>query len=461
MPGGSEQRLFGTDGIRGIAGQYPLDRRTVETIGRSIVSNLSRDLGRAPSIVIGRDTRESGPQIESALASGAIAAGASVKSAGVITTPGVAYLTRTVPFDAGIVISASHNPYQDNGIKVFSPTGKKLPDETERRIEAEIASAPSGDENPTASHAESWAEAQTDDETAYQAKYLEYLVNEIAPGLNLNGFRIVLDCAHGSASEIAPILFNRFGAEIKVLAAQPNGRNINEGCGSLHLEGLQKAVAEEGFDLGIAFDGDADRALFVDSQGSLVDGDATLMILADYLAEKGQLAGRVVVATVMSNIGLEIALRKRGIELVRAQVGDRYVLEELLSRGAKLGGEQSGHIIFPDISLAGDGMITAIELLRVIRGSGLTLEQLASTMTRYPQLLINIRVKSKPPLHTLPTVASDIAEVEKELEGQGRLLVRYSGTENLVRVMIEGQHQRKIAAQANKIAEALRNEIGE
>ena len=460
MSGGGEQRLFGTDGIRGIAGQYPLDKRTVEIIGRSIVSNLATDLGRAPSIVIGRDTRESGPKIEAALASGAIAAGASVKSAGVITTPGIAYLTRAVPFDAGVVISASHNPYQDNGIKVFSPSGKKLADEMERRIEAQIISLQSAGEDPDL-RVENWHLTQTSEETSYQAKYLDYLVNNVAHGLRLKDLRIAVDCAHGAASSIAPMLFERLGASIKVFAAQPDGRNINEGCGSLHLEGLQKVVAEERFDLGIAFDGDADRALFIDSEGKLVDGDATLIILADYLKKNGQLRGDVVVATVMSNIGLEIALRERGIELVRTQVGDRYVLEELLMRGATLGGEQSGHIIFPDISLAGDGMITAIELLRVIRESGLTLENLSAKMTHYPQLLINVRVRSKPPLNTLINVRSEIEKVEKDLEGHARLLVRYSGTENLARVMIEGQDESKIKEQANRIVEALRNEIGE
>jgi phosphoglucosamine mutase len=461
MSGDGEQRLFGTDGIRGSAGQYPLDEGTVKIIGRSIVSNLARDLGRAPRILIGRDTRESGPGIESALAAGAIVAGASVKSAGVITTPGVAYLTRAVPFDAGIVISASHNPYQDNGIKVFSPSGKKLADEMERRIEAAIISTQSDEVNAKTDSGNLRYETQTPEETSYQNKYLDYLVNEVARGLKLKGLRIVLDCANGSASSIAPLLFDRLEAKIKVLAAKPDGRNINEGCGSLHLDRLQMVVPQEGFDLGIAFDGDADRALFVDSRGNLVDGDATLMILGDYLKCKGQLSGDIVVATVMSNIGLEIALRERGIELVRTQVGDRNVLDELLARNAKLGGEQSGHIIFPDISLAGDGMITAIELLRVLNESGLTLEQLAAKMTRYPQLLINVRVRSKPPLDTLSTVTAEIERVEKELEGQGRLLVRYSGTENLARVMIEGQQQSRVAEQANRVAEALRNEIGE
>ena len=459
MTRNGEKKLFGTDGIRGVAGQFPLDDKTVATIGRSLVMNLSVELGRAPRIIIGRDTRESGPQIETSLARAAIAAGAAVQSAGVITTPGVAYITRSASFDAGIVISASHNPYQDNGIKVFSPSGRKLADETERKIEAHVAETL--DHNLIlARDGVEWIRDQAAREQAYYETYIDYLAT-IGAGLNLEGLRIAIDCANGAAWEIAPELFARLGARVEVLSAQPDGRNINEGCGSLHQEGLRRAVIEKGLDLGIAFDGDADRALFVDAGGNLIDGDATLLILADYLKKRGELSGDLVVATVMSNIGLEIALREKGIELIRAQVGDRYVLEELLDRGAKLGGEQSGHIIFPDISLAGDGMITAIELLRAVLASGRSLGNLAAQMTRYPQLLVNIRVRSKPPIETLPEVVAEIERVERELEGRGRLLVRYSGTENLARVMIEGEDESKVKEQANLIAEALRRAIGE
>ena len=449
------QRLFGTDGIRGTAGLFPLDDTTVAIIGRSLVLNLSIELGRSPNIVIGRDTRESGEQIELALAAGAISGGATVQSAGVITTPGIAYITRATPFDAGIVISASHNPYQDNGIKVFSPSGRKLADELERKIEADVGTAPG--QNITFHQ----GGLQKEQEQAYQKSYINYLVGDVGAGLNLAGLKLAVDCANGAASGIAPELFARFGANVEVLSAEPNGRNINEACGSLHQEGLQRAVVERGLDLGIAFDGDADRALFVDAGGSLVDGDATLLVLADYIKKRGKLAGDLVVATVMSNIGLEIALRERGIELVRAQVGDRYVLEELLARDAKLGGEQSGHIIFPDISLAGDGMITAIELLRAIIDSGRSLGDLAAQMTRFPQVLVNVRVRSKPPLDTLPDVTAAIEQVERELQGRGRLLVRYSGTENLARVMIEGEDQIKVKEQANKISDVIRKAIGE
>ncbi len=462
MAGRAGPRLFGTDGIRGIAGLFPLDDKTVAIIGRSLVLNLAGEPSGAPRIVIGRDTRESGPQIELALARGAMAAGASVQSAGVITTPGVAYITRATPFDAGIVISASHNPYQDNGIKVFAPSGKKLADEVERRIEADVAAAI--DQSVALDHQRGeldWMHDQAEREKAYQESYINYLATDVARGLNLKGLRLAVDCANGAASASAPELFARLGAQVEVLSAQPDGRNINEACGSLHQEGLQRVVVDLGLDLGIAFDGDADRALFVDANGSLVDGDATLLILADYLKKHGELAGDLVVATVMSNIGLEIALRDRRIELIRAQVGDRYVLEELLARGAKLGGEQSGHIIFPNISLAGDGMITAIELLRAVLDSGLSLGQLAAQMTRFPQLLVNVRVRSKPPLETLPEVKAETERVERELHGRGRLLVRYSGTENLARVMIEGEDEIKVREQANRLADAIRKAIGE
>ena len=462
MSGSAGKKLFGTDGIRGVAGRFPLDERTVAIVGRSLVLNLVRELGRAPRIIIGRDTRESGPQIESALARGAMAGGATVRSAGVITTPGVAYITRAAPFDAGVVISASHNPYQDNGIKVFSPSGKKLVDEMERRIEADVAAA--DDENAASSQKAGeleWLHDQEMRERAYQESYINYLATDVSRGLRLEGLRLGVDCANGAASAIAPVLFDRLGAKVEVISAQPDGRNINEACGSLHQEALQRAVVDRGLDLGIAFDGDADRALFVDAEGNLVDGDATLLILADYLKQRDELPGNVVVATVMSNIGLEIALRERGIELVRAQVGDRFVLEELLARDAKLGGEQSGHIIFPAISLAGDGIITAIELLRAVREAGTALGQLAARMIRYPQLLVNIRVRSKPPLETLPEVKAESERLERDLQGRGRLLVRYSGTENLARVMIEGEDATTVREQANRLADLIRKAIGE
>jgi phosphoglucosamine mutase len=460
MSESTRQRLFGTDGIRAVAGEYPLDEKTIAIIGRSLVSNLTLELERPPRIVIGRDTRESGPWIECVFARGAVAAGATVRSAGVLTTPGVAYITRTEGFDAGVVISASHNPFQDNGIKVFAPTGKKIADDLERRIEADVAQAMETGAGIEHRSGGDWLDDQAQNEDAYHNSYVDYLVGEIGDGLSLKGLRVAIDCANGAASAIAPLVFAGLGASVEAISNEPDGRNINEGCGSLHLDRLQRFVTERGFDMGIAFDGDADRALFVDEKGSLVDGDATLFILGDDLKTRGLLAGDVIVATVMSNIGLELALRKRGIELARAQVGDRYVLEELLARGAKLGGEQSGHIIVPDISLAGDGIITAIELLRAVRDSGRTLGDLASRMTRYPQILVNVRVRSKPAFETIPEIRAAADQLELELSGHGRLLLRYSGTENLARVMIEGKNEEKIRTQANQLAEMIRQRIG-
>lgn len=462
MPRAEAQRLFGTDGIRGIAGEFPLDDLTVAGFGSSLVSNLAEDLGREPRIVVGRDTRESGPMIERALTRGAMAAGATVESAGVITTPGVAYIARVIPFDAGVVISASHNPYRDNGIKLFSPSGKKLGDQMERRIEMDLlatAAADYADTNQT--NREHSNACRNGREAEYRGRYLDYLVHEVGRGLSLEGMRIAIDCANGAAFRIAPEVFRRLGAQLQVFSDQPDGRNINEGCGSLHLERLQGEVVSGKLDLGVAFDGDADRALFVDASGNIVDGDAALLALADLFRARGWLQGGVVIATVMSNVGLEIALRERGIELVRAPVGDRYVLEELLSRGASLGGEQSGHIIFPKISLAGDGLITAIELLRAVRESGRTLGQLARQMTRYPQVLVNVRVRTKPVLETLAGVKAEMARLESELEGRGRLLVRYSGTENLARVMIEGEDEARIKEQAHRLAATIAEAIGE
>jgi phosphoglucosamine mutase len=463
MPGENQNRLFGTDGIRGVAGEFPLDDRTVEMIGRALVDNLSSEIGRPPRMVIGRDTRESGPQIEEALTRGAKGAGAIVASAGVITTPGVAFITRDCGFDAGVVISASHNPYRDNGIKVFSPSGRKLDDEVERRIEAEIGTMIDGrpfESRPMPQRPDGAVGSEGESVHFYRDRYIGYLVEEIACGLSLRGMRLGLDCANGAASEIAPIVFERLGATVHIISASPDGRNINEGCGSLHTEKLNELVRAGELEMGVAFDGDADRALFIDSEGNLVDGDHLLLILAGYLKSKDRLARNLVVATVMSNIGLEIALKERGVSLVRAQVGDRYVLDQLLALEASLGGEQSGHLIFPEISLAGDGIITAIELLRAVGDSGLTLGGLASQMKRFPQVLVNVRVLSKPPIESIPELRAEMDRLESEMQGRGRLLVRYSGTENLARVMIEGEDQAAIEKQAGHLAEIIKRAIG-
>ncbi len=454
-------RLFGTDGIRGEAGKFPLDAATMRVVGNSLARKLgARADGRAPRIVIGRDTRESGAWLEQALLAGAIEAGAECESAGIIPTPGIAFLARTLPADAGVVISASHNPYGDNGIKIFAPSGRKLDDATERLIEADIAAAPVSKE--IEEDAASLVSAATDARYALelQERYLDYLAEKIAAGLLLSGLHLVVDCANGAASHLAPRLFERLGARVSAINHQPDGRNINRDCGSLHLEGLREKVLEEGADAGIAFDGDADRALFVDGRGQLVDGDATLWVMANYLHERARLHDDMVVSTVMSNLGLEIALRARGIELLRTDVGDKYVLEELLRTGASVGGEQSGHLIFPRLSLAGDGMLTTLCLLRAMQETGARLESLTEGFVRYPQVLVNVRVKQKLPFAEVEAIRHAAREIEGELAERGRLLLRYSGTEPLARVMIEGEHQDVIERQAGALAAVIREALG-
>jgi phosphoglucosamine mutase len=461
--------LFGTDGIRGEAGRFPLDPATVSAIGFSLASHLA-GLGDTPKIVIGRDTRESGEAIEQSLIQGAVRAGAKCLSAGVITTPGVAFLTRKLAASAGVVISASHNPYQDNGIKIFAPSGQKMDDSVERRIEADIhskngragASPSSGLVLPiNRTSQEEWlAPALPELKDKLRHEYLSFLAEDIGKDLNLAGLTIVIDCANGASSALAPVLFSQLGANVIAINATPDGRNINLNCGSLHIDSLREKVVQERADLGVAFDGDADRSLFVDGDGNFVDGDATLWALATYLQAHGRLKDDVVVATVMSNIGLEIALRSAGIRLVRTDVGDKYVLEELLRLGASLGGEQSGHIILPELSLAGDGMITTLCLLRALRESSKTLAEMTAGFKRYPQILLNVRVREKVPFTDLASVRTAINKVEELLSQQGRLLLRYSGTEPLARVMIEGEDQSQIEDYARRIAGAIEREIG-
>ncbi len=456
----NKSRLFGTDGIRGEAGKFPLDSQTVQVIGRSLAIHLAEKNGHRPRIVTGRDTRESGSWIEAALIAGARAAGAEVHSAEIITTPGIAFLARTLPADAGVVISASHNPYNDNGIKVFDPSGRKLDEATERRIEKDIAGASSTNANESSGDHVTGAASDEDHAAELRFSYLSYLEHDVAHDLSLSGLTMVVDCANGAAYELAPELFGRLGARVIAINSQPDGRNINHDCGSLHIEGLQRRVVAERADIGVAFDGDADRALFVDASGNFVDGDATMWVMAGDLKSRGELTGDVVVATVMSNIGLEIALRSRGIELTRADVGDKYVLEELIRSGAVMGGEQSGHIIFPRLSLAGDGMITTITLLRAMRHHNKTLAELVAGFQRYPQILVNVRVREKRPFEELPAVQRLAREIEQQLGDRGRLLLRYSGTESLARVMIEGESETEVKSHANALAEAIRTELG-
>ena len=451
--------LFGTDGIRGEAGKFPLDSPTVTAIGFSLAEHLAEREAN-PQIIIGRDTRESGESIERALVEGANQAGVECLSAGVITTPGVAFLTRKHRASAGVVISASHNPYQDNGIKIFAPSGEKMDDSVERMIEADIFAQAELSPELSPSAQSSSASSSPERQEELRQEYLSFLADDIAGDLNLDGLTMVVDCANGASSALAPVLFARLGAKVIAINAAPDGQNINRDCGSLHIDSLRQKVVAERADLGVAFDGDADRSLFVDNKGNFVDGDATMWALASHLQSHGKLKDNTVVATVMSNIGLEIAFRSAGIQLVRTDVGDKYVLEKLLELGASLGGEQSGHIIMPELSLAGDGMITALCLLRALRESRKTLGEMTAGFVQYPQILVNVRVREKVPFAELPAVQAAAAEVEELLSQKGRLLLRYSGTERLARVMIEGEHQRQIEEYAVRIARAIEAEIG-
>lgn len=446
-------KLFGTDGVRGEAGIYPLDEPTIFSIGRSIAVRERERIGRAARIVTGRDTRESGTWIEQAFHGGAMSVGAECESAGVITTPGVAYVTSAFEFDLGAVISASHNPFYDNGIKAFLPSGRKIDEELESAVERDLASA------ETRGQDGQMIETNVSAEAEMRSAYLEHLV---AAGTDnrLDGRRLVIDCANGAASNLAPLLFRRLGADVITINDRPTGRNINENCGSLHLEGLQTAVKTARADFGVAFDGDADRALFVDENGEIVDGDGTLWIMAKSFQDNGTLKSGKVIATVMSNIGLEIALRSRDIEMVRTAVGDKYVLQELLRSNSEIGGEQSGHIIFPKDSLVGDGMRTAIRVLGAVAETGGKFSSAVDGFRRYPQILINVKVANKKPFAEIDAVQELSNEIERQLDGNGRLLLRYSGTENLARVMIEGKDQAEIEGLGNKLAQAVKAALG-
>jgi len=444
-------RLFGTDGVRGVAGHKPLDHATVRRLGAALVRALPHGRG-APHLLIGRDTRESGVWIEQELAHGAGGEGASITSVGVVPTPAVAYLTRAnAEFDAGVVISASHNPYQDNGIKVFSGKGEKFTEVVEREVEAIVAD-------------QSWQVRPGDAAEVARADlveaYLEHLRVILPDGARLGRFRLAVDCANGATTTVAPKLFASVDIETVVIGSQPDGKNINLNCGSTHPEQLARVVVERGCDMGVAFDGDGDRAIFIDHRGHVVDGDAVLLMCAAYLQKEKRLAGDAIVATVMSNIGLELALKPLGIGLVRCAVGDKYVMEEMLKRGLSLGGEQSGHIIFSDYLFTGDGLCTALNVLRVVALTGRKLADLAGDLTTYPQVLLNVRVREKAELQSVPAVADAISRVEGRVAGQGRLLVRYSGTEPLLRVMLEGRDRDEIHRWAQEIVDVVKRHLG-
>jgi phosphoglucosamine mutase len=446
------KKLFGTDGIRAVAGQAPLDLATVYAIGLALAQILSAKT-RSPRVLLGMDTRESSEWIAATLTAGLDAGGASVENAGVITTPAVAFLTHTHGFATGIVISASHNPWQDNGIKLFGPDGYKLPDAVELAIEEEIFRKLA---SSTTVSQRTVAPAVNE---ADRAEYVRFLLAAV-PDLSLDGKRIVIDCANGAASSVAPQLFSDLGGEVLITHASPDGRNINEACGALHPEIVAEEVKSRGASMGITFDGDADRALFADDHGRVVNGDAVLLLAARDLQARGLLTNSTVVATTMSNMGLEAALKRSGIGMLRAAVGDKYVLEQMLATGAALGGEQSGHIIFSGRSTTGDGLLTALLLLDVVHRSGRSLAELIADLKVFPQVILNVKVREKKPLEGIPTVAAAIRAAEVELADSGRVVIRYSGTEALARVMIEAESEPLMRHHADTIAAAIRTEIG-
>ncbi len=448
-------RLFGTDGVRGKAGEYPLDHETVARLGAALVRALrseSGDSGRSIRFLIGRDTRESGEWIERELGRGVHAEGAAITSAGVIPTPATAYVTRALGFDAGLVISASHNPFEDNGIKVFSGRGQKFTEVLERRVEDIVAdggwTVPGGGALPPV------------DRTEVASAYIAHARQALPDPERLGRFRLAIDTANGATTTVAPQLFSDLGFDVTVIGNEANGRNINLECGSTHPEKLAALVKAGGHRMGVAFDGDGDRAILVDHHGRIVDGDAVMLLCARHMQAEGRLKGRAVVATVMSNIGLELALRESGIELVRCPVGDKYVMEEMVRRDLSLGGEQYGHVIFSEHLFTGDGIATALNVLRTIADTGRELADLASELVTYPQVLVNVRVKQKRELGSVPEIADVIERIEQRLAGKGRLLVRYSGTEPLLRVMIEGKDQQQIQGWAREIADSVKKHLG-
>ena len=452
------RQLFGTDGIRGVAGEFPLTLESTYLIGRALGHNLTRG-GAGASVVIGQDTRESSSWIADRIALGLASATVEVHSAGVITTPGIAYLARSRKYSAGVVISASHNPWTDNGIKVFSGDGFKLPDARELAIEQEIFGLL---QNPESCHEPKTKPASSlPGEAELRRAYIDWLASDAK--VDLSSLRALVDCANGAATAEAPELFHACKVKATIVNASPDGRNINEGCGALHPETTAAAIAKEKgkFDIGITFDGDADRALFVDGSGRVINGDAVLLLAARDMQARGVLPGDTVVATTMSNMGLEIAFRNSGIRMLRANVGDKYVLEEMLKTGASLGGEQSGHIIFRDgEATTGDGLLTALRVMEVMARSRRALADLVTDFKVFPQTIKNVRVKEKVPFTQVPEIQKTIDAGEKELNGNGRIVVRYSGTEALARVMVEAESEEKMKRIAGAIADSIKKALG-
>lgn len=482
------KQLFGTDGIRGIPGEYPLDDPTLVRVGLALgdflrlqkedagrqgardeaggqearhgeqaskkgseQSSAAKTTERRSRVLIGRDTRESGPHIAERIARGLETAGAEPVSAGVLTTPGVAWLVHCEGFSAGVVISASHNPYHDNGVKLISSSGMKFPDAVEANLEKFIVASDGA--TPIAT------KMRLDGDEKLHEDYLDGLRRAALPGAKFAGMKIVLDCANGASSGLAPRLFRSLGAEVVAMNDAPDGRNINAGCGSLHPEGMQRRVVDQGATMGVAFDGDADRAIFASASGKLVDGDGVLLAAGRYLKAHGQLRGDTIVGTTMANLGLERALDKDGLKLTRTAVGDRYVLEEMLRTGANLGGEQSGHILFLDDATTGDGMLTAVKIASIVALMG-PLDELVADLKIFPQKIVNVKVRAKPALEGLPEVARALAEADAALGERGRVVLRYSGTEPLARVMVEAERDEDVRRWTEALADAVRATIG-
>lgn len=447
------RKLFGTDGIRGVANVYPMTTEIAMQLGRA-VAHLFKNKGKRHRILVGKDTRLSGYMLETALVSGICSMGVDVLLVGPIPTPGIAFLTTDMRADAGVVISASHNPFQDNGIKIFCRDGFKLPDEKEKRIEELIFSQEIESLRPTATEV---GKAFRIDDAA--GRYIVFLKNTFPNDSTLDGYKIVLDCAHGAAYKIAPLVFEELGAEVYPLGVEPDGININQNCGALHPEVISQKVKEEGADIGVALDGDADRVIFVDENGVEVNGDQIMAICAVDMLRKKQLKKNTVVATVMSNIGLDIALKKEGIKMIRSAVGDRYILEEMLRHGYNFGGEQSGHIIFFDLNTTGDGVLSALQVLSAMKKSNKKLSELSTIVQKFPQVIENVEITQKKDLDSIPEIKQAIATTEKTLAGKGRVLVRYSGTQSMCRVMVEGQDEKEIKEIAHNLAQLIGNKL--
>jgi len=457
MTATAARKLFGTDGIRAVAGESPLDPTTVFAVGLALAHSL-KDIAAQPAVILGRDTRESGPWIAATLAAGLRAAGARVESAGVVPTPAIAFLTRTHGFQAGVVISASHNPWRDNGIKLFGSDGFKLADAVELAMEEDILDLAARNHAPDPASL-----PPVEDNPALQADYIQFLIDTV-PGVRLDGLHIVADCANGAAAAVAPELFRRLSAGnaagVALLNTAPNGRNINDHCGALHPQIVAAEVLKRGAGIGLTFDGDADRCMMAGSKNNVLNGDAILLAVARDLKARGMLTGDLVVATTMSNMGLEAALKRSGIRMLRAPVGDRYVLEQMLEHDAALGGEQSGHILMPHLATTGDGLLTALVVLDLIVRTGQSIDQLTADLKVFPQVIVNVKVREKRPLDSIPTVVAAIRAAEQELEDSGRVVIRYSGTEALARVMIEAESEQAMRHHAEAIADAIRNELG-